>query len=68
MQTEYKSVNYAKKSFLTSSVDMSGFETMLNEQADKGWELVTVSPYGFGNWVSVIAVFKREKQAIRMTG
>lgn len=68
MQSEYKSVKYTKKSFLTSSVDLSGFDAMLNEQAEKGWELCSVSPYGFGNWVSVIAVFKRERQAVRMTG
>lgn len=67
MQFEYRSVNYTKKSFLTSSVDLGGFDVMLNEQAEKGWELHSVSPYGFGNWVNVIVVFKRERQAVRMT-
>ena len=66
MQSEYKSVKYTEKSFLTSSVDLSGFDVMLNEQTEKGWELYSVSPYGFGNWVNVIAVFKRERQAVRM--
>lgn len=67
MQFEYKSVRYAKKSFLTSSVNMSGFDAMLNEQTERGWELFSVSPYGFGNWISVLVVFRRERQAARMT-
>jgi len=58
IQYEYKTLDFRKKSFFTSAIDPKALEEKLNEYAERGWEVVSLSLIG---WYArgAIVVFKR---------
>lgn len=58
MKFEYKTLNFRKRAFLTSAVDVKALDDILNEYAAKGWELVSVNLMGLFAQAAIV-VFKR---------
>ncbi|HET7650800.1 MAG TPA: DUF4177 domain-containing protein [Gammaproteobacteria bacterium] len=58
MKYEYKTLNFRKRAFFTSAVDVKALDEMLNESAEKGWELVSVNLIGLLAQAAIV-VLKR---------
>ena len=59
MKWEYKTVNYAKRSFWTSGVNTEGLSETLNKLGSEGWELVDVT--SGQAWSGLVLILKRQR-------
>lgn len=62
MKWEYKTIRFAKRKFITSSLDTDLLNEKLNAYGDRGWELIScqVTTSIWGLPTMAIAVFKRK--------
>lgn len=58
MKYEYKTLDFRKRAFITSTVDVKALDEKLNEYAEKGWELVSVNLVGLFAQAAIV-VLKR---------